>query len=288
MSSATRERRPALAPSTTTSRVILSIIATLFAIPIVSMLEFTLRDSDGGHTLAHWFALFGPTNAGRYAPLWIGLGNSLVLCIATATIVLFLLAPTMVLITLRFSKLRRPFEFLCLLPLSIPAIVLVVGLAPVYLVIGRAIGTGIWPLAFAYGITVLPYAYRAIQASIDAVDVATLAEAARSLGASWGTVLFRVLAPNLRTGLLAASLLSVAVVLGEFTIASLLNRQNLQTALFVVNKQDPYVAVVLSLLALTFAFVLLLAIDRSSAATAHSRNGGAVGRRGIRSRKISQ
>ena len=154
-------------------------------------------------------------------------------------------------------------------------------------VIGRTIGTGIWPLAFAYGITVLPYAYRAIQANIDAVDVATLAEAARSLGASWGSVLMRVLAPNLRTGLLAASLLSVAVVLGEFTIASLLNRQNLQTALFVVNKQDPYVAVILSLLALAFAFVLLLIIDRSATLGARTRTTASAERSGIRSRKIT-
>ncbi len=84
----------------------------------------------------------------------------------------------------------------------------------------------------------LPFAYRSIQASIDAVDMTTLAEAARSLGAGWITVVLRVLAPNLRQGLLSASLLSIAVVLGEFTIASLLNREVLQTALVVVQKQD--------------------------------------------------
>lgn len=275
-----RERRPALAPSAAASRAILGVIGLLFAIPIVSMLEFTLRNGDGGHTIDHWLALFNPENSARYAPIWVGLGNSFVLCIGAVAIVLLLLAPTMVLISLRFPRLRRPFEFVCLLPISIPAIVLVVGLAPVYLVIGRTVGTGIWPLSLAYGITVLPYAYRAIQANIDAVDIATMSEAARSLGASWGTVLLRVLAPNLRTGILAASLLSVAVVLGEFTIASLLNRQNLQTALFVVNKQDPYVSVILSLLALAFAFALLLVIDRSAQATTG-------GRRGIRSRKAT-
>lgn len=271
-------RRPALAPSAFGSRAIVVVIAAIFAIPIISMLEFTLRDGNGSHTLDHWFSLFNPANTARYAPIWVGLGNSFVLCIAAVAIVLLLLAPTMVLISLRFPRLRRAMEFLCLLPLSIPAIVLVVGLAPVYLVIGRTVGTGIWPLSLAYGITVLPYAYRAIQANIDAIDIATMAEAARSLGASWTTVLVRVLAPNLRTGLLAASLLAVAVVLGEFTIASLLNRQNLQTALFVVNKQDPYVSVILSLLALAFAFALLLVIDRSAAVTRG-------GRRGIRSRK---
>ena len=150
-----------------------------------------------------------------------------------------------------------------LLPITIPAIVLVVGLAPIYQQIGRTLGTGAWTLAFAYGITVLPFAYRSIQASIDAIDVRTLSEAARSLGAGWFTVVVRVLAPNLRPGLLAASLISVAVVLGEFTIASLLNRQVLQTALVVVNKIDSYASAMFTLMALAFAFLLLLIIGRA-------------------------
>lgn len=252
-----------MAPSRLTSVVILALVGALFAVLIGSMIEFTLRDrSIEGYSLVHWIGLFDPANSAQYQPVWIGLGNSVTLVLVTIVIVLVLLAPTMILVALRFPKLSRLLEFLCLLPLSIPAIVLVVGLAPVYLVIGRSVGTGAWALAFAYGITVLPYAYRAIQANIDAVDLTTLAEAARSLGAGWTAVLMRVLVPNLRQGLLAASLISVAVVLGEFTIASLLNRQNLQTALVVVSKQDPYVAIILALLALAFAFLLLLAIGR--------------------------
>jgi putative spermidine/putrescine transport system permease protein len=124
-------------------------------------------------------------------------------------------------------------------------------------------GTGAWTLAFAYGILVMPYAFRPIQAAIDAINLATLAEAARSLGASWPKTVLRVLAPNLRQGLLNASLISVALVLGEYTIASLLNRQNLQTALVVVNQQDSYVSVIFSLLALLFCFFLLVVIGRT-------------------------
>ncbi len=62
--------------------------------------------------------------------------------------------------------------------------------------------------------------------------------------------------------MLAAAFISVAVVLGEFTIASLLNRVNLQTALLQVGQSDPWVAVILALLALAFAFVLLTIIGR--------------------------
>ena len=242
-----------LAPSRATRAVIGIVVGAFFAVPLVSTFLFTLRDTDG-LSFAHWTALFDPAASAALKPLWTGLGNSLTLAVVTVSIVLF--------VNLRFPRLKAAFEFVALLPISIPAIVLVVGLAPIYLQIGRTVGTGTWTLAFAYGVTVLPFAFRSIQASIDAADLRTLSEAARSLGAGWPTVVLRVLAPNLRQGLLAASLISIAVVLGEFTIASLLNRQVFQTAMVVVQKQDPYAPAIFTLLALSFVFLLLLLIGR--------------------------
>ena len=255
--------RSPLAPSRATRWTIGILVGAVFAVPFAATLLFTLTAADGSLTLDRWTALFDPTRAAAYVPVWAGLVNSLVLAVVTVAIVLVVLAPTMVLVALRYPALRRVFEFFALLPITIPAIVLVVGLAPIYLAIGRTFGTGTWSLAFAYGIIVLPFAYRSIQASIDAVDLRTLAEAARTLGASWPAVLIRVIAPNLRQGLLAASLMTVAVVLGEFTIASLLNRQVLQTGLVLVNKQDAWASAIFTLLALAFAFVLLLIIGRA-------------------------
>lgn len=261
-----------LAPSRATRWVIGIVVGLFFALPLVSTFLYTLRDLDGGLSFDHWAALFDPAASAAIKPIWTGLGNSLVLAAVTVAIVLLLLAPTMILVNLRFPRLRPAFEFAVLLPISIPAIVLVVGLAPIYLQIGRSIGTGTWTLAFAYGITVLPFAYRSIQASIDAADLRTLSEAARSLGASWPTVVLQVLAPNLRQGLLAASLISIAVVLGEFTIASLLNKQVFQTAMVVVQKQDPYAPAIFTLLALAFVFLLLLLIGRAARGTRKARS----------------
>jgi len=252
-----------LAPPAAVRWAIGLVVGMAFAIPFVGTLLFTLRLTDGGYTAERWLAVLDPANARALAPVWTGLVNSLVLAAVTVVLVLVLFTPTMVLVALKFPRMRRAFEFLALLPISIPAIVLVVGLTPIYLAIGRSLGTGAWTLAFAYGVLVLPFAYRSIQAAIDAIDLKTLSEAARTLGAGWATVLMRVIAPNLRTGLLAASLISVAVVLGEFTIASLLNRQVLQTGLVLINRQDPWAAAIFTLLALAFAFVLLLVIGRA-------------------------
>jgi len=250
-------------PGRVTRWVILGVVGLLFSVPLLAMLQFSFRDGlGGGLTLDHWTGLFAPGAARTYRGLFTGVGNSLLLAAVTVGIVLVLLLPTMVLVQLQFPRLRRVLEFICIIPITVPAIVLVVGLAPVYGVVVRVFGGSIWTLAFAYGITVLPYAYRAIQSNLDAVDLVTLSEAARSLGASWIVVLWRVLLPNLRRGILAASFISIAVVLGEFTIASLLSRVNLQTALLQVSQSDPWVAAIFALLALAFAFILLLIIGR--------------------------
>jgi putative spermidine/putrescine transport system permease protein len=258
-----RDTGVAHAPGRLTRGLILGGVGVVFAVPILAMIEFTLRRGlVGGYDLQRWSDLIQGGLTGEYRAVLVALGNSVGLAVGTVLIVLVLLVPTMLLVHIRFPRLRRVLEIVCILPISIPAIVLVVGLAPVFSVVARVVGSGVWSLALAYGITVLPFAYRAIQANLDGVDVRTLSEAARTLGAGWGSVLLRVLVPNLRRGILAASFIAVAVVLGEFTIASLLNRVNLQTALVVVGKNDPYTAVILSLLALLTAFLLLILIGR--------------------------
>jgi len=185
-----------------------------------------------------------------------------VLAVVTAVLVLVMLVPAMVLVHLRYPRLSRVLEFVCLVPITVPAIVLVVGLAPVYSVVARLLGSGAWTLALAYGVTVLPYAYRAVQSDLAATDLRTLTEASRTLGSSWLSTLVLVVVPSLRRGLLAAAFITVAVVLGEYTISSLLNRVTLQTSLVQISRSDPFAAVIVALLALAFAFVLLVVMGR--------------------------
>ncbi|NLB46499.1 MAG: ABC transporter permease subunit [Microbacteriaceae bacterium] len=240
-------------------RTIIGVICGLFLVPLLAMLEFTLRQQGGGYGLDHWLALVNPENERMYRNLGRGIGNSLLLAVVTIAIVWVLFLPTIVLVHLQFPKLARVFELLTVLPIAIPAIVLVVGLAPLYRVIAQWVGGDIWTLALAYGVLVLPFAYRAIASELQGMNAVTVAEAARSLGASWATVLVRIIVPGLRRGLTSATLITAAVVLGEFTVSSLLNRMTMQVALVEVSKSDPYAAVIVSLLSLVLVFALLFA-----------------------------
>jgi len=104
----------------------------------------------------------------------------------------------------------------------------------------------------------------------------TLVEAARSLGASWFTVLWRVIVPGVRRGLTSATLITAAVVLGEFTVSSLLNRVTMQVALVEVSKSDPYAAVITSLLSLVIVFALLFIFASIRPRGQRKQRGGAA------------
>ncbi|MBC7558769.1 MAG: ABC transporter permease subunit [Dermatophilaceae bacterium] len=243
-------------------RVVVGLLGLFFALPLLGMVEFTTRAPGGGRTLATWATLFDVNVIDAdYPELKTGVLASAGLVVLTVTIMLVMLVPTMTWVRLRLPGLRRTVEFVCLLPLTIPAIVLVVGLAPVYAWVAYFLGESSLWLAFAYVVLVLPYAYRALDAGLSAIDVKTLAEAARSLGAGWPTVMWQIILPNVRTAVLSASFLSVALVLGEFTIANLFSRDNLQVAINQLNKRDASLATAAALAALVLAFIVLFAMS---------------------------
>lgn len=242
--------------------VTVTIALTFFGAPLVGMLDFTTRDAAGERTGATWRQLTDVSGISeRYPDLRTGFLASIGLAVLTVLVMLVLLVPTMTWVRLRLPGLSRTVEFLCLLPLTVPAIVLVVGLSPVYAWVTYFVGAATIWLSFAYVVLVLPYAYRALDAGLRAIDVRTLSEAARSLGAGWGTVMLRVILPNLRTAVLSASFLAVALTLGEFTIANLFSRTNLQVAMYLLGKSDARVSVAVGLAALVFAFVILFAMS---------------------------
>lgn len=246
--------------------VILTLTLLFLFMPLLSMLLFTVRQPLSGRwSLNAWQAIFtgnGDSLGTDLSILWQGLGYSLALSAVTAVAMLLLMLPAMVIVHIRSRKLERAMEWVATLPLTIPAIVLVVGLGPIYRWLSADVlsTNPIW-LCFAYVILVMPYAFRTLAVGLNSIDVVTLSEAARSLGASWPKVFVRVIIPNLWQAVFSASFISIAVVLGEYTVASLLGRMNLQVALYQLGQSNSQISTAMSLLAMAFGVLLLLAID---------------------------
>jgi putative spermidine/putrescine transport system permease protein len=243
--------------------VVFTVFGLFFLLPLLAMARFSLEGPKlGTWSVTAWRQIASYQNTG-IPPLLSAIEVTLELAVITSLVTLVLLVPTMIWIRLRVQWLARTVEFLCTLPLTIPAIVLVVGLGPIYNRIQHYSLSALM-LFWIYVILALPYAYRALAAGLGAIDVKTLSEAARSLGASWFTVMVRVIAPNMRQGILNALLLTFALVLGEFTIAFLLLYGDvLQPELYAISRNTPNAGVIFSTstAALLFAFVLLLILS---------------------------
>lgn len=236
--------------------VVLLLMGAFFLLPIGAMLEFSTRGNSviSPRTLDAWVLI------AQTPGLVKGIVTSLQLAVITSLGMLALLLPTMVWVRLRLPQISRIVEFICLLPLTVPAIALVVGLKPLYIWMNINVTPSVLALAFAYLILVLPYSYRSLDAGLAAIDLKTMSEAARSLGAGWFTVMWRIVIPNMPSAILNAALLSVALVLGEFTVASLLNFQNLQVEVAYVGLTNASTSTAVAVGALLLAFVLLMVL----------------------------
>jgi putative spermidine/putrescine transport system permease protein len=121
----------------------------------------------------------------------------------------------------------------------------------------------------------MPFVYRSLDAGLSAIDLKTLTEASRSLGGNWLKTMWNVILPNIRPALLSATVLTLALVFGEYTMASL----DLWTTIpvWIVQFQvssDGHVQVAASMLGLVGTWILLMlvvSLDRSQSRRSRRR-----------------
>jgi len=188
-------------------------------------------------------------------------GLSLQLALETVLLSLGLVIPAVFWVNLRAPGLRNLLGILSTLSFVVPPIVLVGGLSAFYKGPAWLIGTPQF-LVVGYVVLALPYTYRTLDTGMRAIDLSTLSEAAQSLGANWGTLLWRVVLPNIRSALLGATLLTLAIVLGEFTLANVLLFNTFAVYINHIGQTQGTPAAALSLLSLAITWIAMLGLLR--------------------------
>jgi putative spermidine/putrescine transport system permease protein len=223
--------------------IILLVAAAYFLIPLYGALKFT------------GFSAFGTvvSTSGFGSSLWL----SVRLAIVTTLITLALMVPTTIYVHLRLPRVRRLLESVTILPIVVPPVVLIIGLLKIA---PPALQESPYLLSLEYVVLAMPFAYRSIDAGLRSVDVKTLTEASNSLGAGWPLTLWRVILPNLSTSVLSATVLTVALVLGEYTMASLDLVTSFPVWIVTNDQTSAQASVASSLLALFVTWLFLMAI----------------------------
>lgn len=228
--------------------------ALYFVLPLYATLDFSLRMQRGALSFLAYEKSFSDP---QFVQSFLFSSITAVVTIIGSTL---LIVPTAYWVRMRLPQARRIVDFITLLPFVVPAIILVFGMIRIYSIpikipftsiilvaplTNSPLGTNILLIA-GYIVLALPYMYRSVDTGLRAMDVRTLTEAGQSLGANSFTILWRIILPNLRSALLSGALLTFAIVIGEVTLASFLNRPAFGPYLWLLGQHRAYEPAALS------------------------------------------
>lgn len=264
---------------------VLVLAGIYFVVPLLASFVFTVHTPGQGVSFDAYTGILSADGFSKSLLLSLGLAG------CTIVLSLLLAVPALVAVRLGAPRLRPVVEVICMLPLVVPPIALVSGITtvlrwgPEYLSTTPLYQTFIvvqdesFPLVLviAYTVLALPFVYRSLDAGLRAVDIPTLVEAARNCGASMPYTVVRVILPNLRSSLAGASFLTLALVLGEYTIAALLGYQPFAVWIVTISGSQAQVSVAVSLLSLLIAWALLMVLSRAGARAAAGASAAPAG-----------
>ncbi len=234
----------------------LAIGIVYFIVPLIATFEFSLRILRGQYSFQAYANVLGDP---QFQSTFL---FSVIVAVATIVVGTLLVVPTAYWIRLKLPRMRPYVEFVTLLPLVIPAIVLVFGYLKLYnsssiLPLTAADWSTNVLLVFGYVTLALPYMYRAVDTGLRAIDVRSLTEAAESLGAVRTTILFQVILPNVKVAVMSGAFLTFAIVIGEFTLASLLDRPAFGPYLQLVGANKAYEPAALAIIAFAITWACM-------------------------------
>ncbi len=150
------------------------------------------------------------------------------IALACLVCTLVLGVPAAYVLARRQSAFTRAMEELLVMPVAIPGLATALALIVTYGTFGDFRRSWVFILV-GHVLFTLPFMVRSVLAVLSSIDLKTLEEGARSLGASFPQRFFGIVVPNCRGGILAGSLMVVTLSLGEFNMTLLLHTPLTQT-----------------------------------------------------------
>jgi iron(III) transport system permease protein len=148
-----------------------------------------------------------------------GIYNSFILAFAGATIAMMLSLVVSYMIHRTKGFGARLLDFLCVVPIGFPGIVLAMGVLVTY--IRTPIYATLWILLLGYITRFFPYGQRNIASVMLAISE-ELDQSSRMAGASWLTTMRRITIPLLKPGIFAGWILLFVIFLRELSISIML------------------------------------------------------------------
>lgn len=155
-----------------------------------------------------------------------GIVNSLILAFAGASVAMVLAIVMSFMIHRRKGPGSALLDYLCVIPIGFPGIVLAMGVLITY--IKTPIYATLWILLLGYVTRFFPYGQRNVSSVLMAVSE-ELDQSSRMAGASWITTIRRITLPLLKPGIFAGWVLLFIIFLRELPISIILYTAGTET-----------------------------------------------------------
>lgn len=241
--------------------IFLVLFAVYMIVPIAATYLFSVATRWDRTLLPEGYTFDWYAQTFRHPYFLITLANSFVLATYTVAANLLLIVPAAYLAFTRLPEAKLPIDILTILPFGIPRVVLALALVTLYTV--PFINRSPFLLVCACTVFSMPYMYRPVANSLEAIDLRTLNDAAMIQGANARQILFHIIGPNIINGVVSGCLLVFSAIFAEYTLARLITGARFKTLpvlLVEFTRRDGRVASSISVVAFTVALLLSLTI----------------------------
>lgn len=237
--------------------VIIYLLIPLAATAVYSMFEKWTDKVPEGFTLENYTSLL------TEADFMLSLGRTILICIVPIALTILLVLLALFVTANYFPKLEKYLQFLCMIPYMIQGVILSVSILSLYAGSPTFLSNRLIMLIGAYCIIILPHIYQGIRNSMHAINMPMMLEAAEMLGASKLYGFFRVIVPNIISGITVSSLLAVGIIFGDYVLVRNIagtGFKNVQIYLFLTMKSSSTKASAVFVIIMITTFLITLLV----------------------------
>lgn len=199
------------------------LIATFQLLPIVAVILNSLAVDWAGTVLPAGYTTAHIENIIADPRFTQSIVNSLIVGIGSLILTPLICVPAILVAHCYFPSLDRWMAGLVVLPYAVPGIVLALGLLRLYSGnYGIVLNGTPWVLIFGYLPLAAPLYYVPIKNNLRALRLSEIFEAGRLLGASDFVILWRIVLPSIKQGLIIGLVMNFTLAISDFVYANLL------------------------------------------------------------------
>lgn len=209
--------------------ILFGLVAAYLLLPMVAVLTYGLatvwqaRILPDGYTLDHVAKVL--TDARVTAAIY----RSVLLATLVAVIDIAIVVPAAYWARIRNRRLRPLIEIGAAIPFALPYLVIAFGILRMTSDILPGVQHTFGLLLLAQAAVAFPFLYWAVDGSMASSGIERLSEAAETCGARGWQIIWRVLLPNIKVGVVTGGILVWATSFGEFALAQILVGPSFET-----------------------------------------------------------